>query len=130
MIRSAYLLAPLAALACASCVTDSDQPAEEIAGLSSENACFFVSQVNGYGRAPDDDALGDRIYVNTGARGRFLLETYGPCPDLDWSLQIGIDPRYQSNLCTGDTAHIVVPRPSGGQPDRCPVRVLGRMLED
>ena len=91
MLKSVVVLTPLLALAATACVQDGAEPPEPIAGLSTERACFFMSQVNGYNEAPDGPR-GDRLYVNVGARDRYLLETMGSCPDLDWSLQIGIDP--------------------------------------
>ncbi|QZH75556.1 MAG: hypothetical protein JY451_02780 [Erythrobacter sp.] len=124
----AFLL-PAAALACTACVADDDQPPEEIAGLSTERECFFVSQVNGYSEAPDG-RRGERLYVSTGVNERYLLETFGACPDLDWNYRIGLDARFQSSLCPGDTARLIVPRSLDGSPDTCTVTVLGKMVEE
>ncbi|WAT17651.1 DUF6491 family protein [Aurantiacibacter sp. MUD11] len=129
MHKLTLLLAPLAVLATAACVYDGQEEPEPIANLSTERECFFVSQVNGYNEAPDGPR-GDRLYVRTGVRDRFLLETLGTCPDLDWSWQIGIDPNHQSAVCTGDVVDLVIPRTAGGRPDRCSARVLGKMIEE
>ncbi len=129
MLKSVVVLTPLLALAATACVQDGAEPPEPIAGLSTERACFFMSQVNGYNEAPDGPR-GDRLYVNVGARDRYLLETMGSCPDLDWSLQIGIDPDHQSSICTGDTVTLVIPQSLGGIPQRCTARVLGKMEDE
>lgn len=122
-------LAAAVALAAAACVPVERGPDEPIAGLSTERACFFTRQINGYSEAPDGPRGQARFYVNTGVRERYLLETFGPCPDLDWALQIGIDTRMQTSLCTGNTATVIVPRTVGAPPDRCTARVLGRMVD-
>lgn len=128
MTHRPIFLAPIAALACMSCVQADGEPAEPVAGLSSEQACFFSRQINGYAEAPDGPG-GDRLYVKTGARERFLLETWGPCPDLDWSFRIGIDTRFSGSLCTGDTATVFVPSTVDGVPTRCSARILGKVTE-
>jgi hypothetical protein len=127
MTRATIAAASAAALACAACTPVEAEP-EPIAGLSTERQCFFVSQVNGYGEAPDGPR-GDRLYVSTGVNDRWLLETFGPCTELDWSFSIVLDARPSLSLCTGDTAILLVPRSIGGRPDRCSVRVLGKMME-
>lgn len=123
------LLAAASALAAVSCAPVDRGPEEPIAGLSPERACFFTSQINGYSEAPDGPSGGDRLYVTVGVRDRYLLETYGPCPELDWAFQIAIDTRMQTSLCSGDIATVIVPRGIGGAPDRCTARVLGKMID-
>jgi hypothetical protein len=113
-----------AAMACASCAPV-EEP-EPIAGLSTERQCFFTRQINGYGDAPDGPR-GDRIYIDTGPRDRWLLETFGSCYELDWAQTIALDTRSMSNMCTGDTATLIVPRGLDRTPDRCSVRLLGKM---
>lgn len=123
------LLAVAAALVAVSCAPVDRGPEEPIAGLSTERSCFFTSQINGYSEAPDGPRGEDRLYVRVGVHDRYLLQTYGPCPELDWSFQIGIDTRMQNSLCSGDIATVIVPRGIGGAPDRCTARVLGKMVE-
>lgn len=117
-----------AVFACASCAPVDEEPAAPIAGLSTERQCFFTDQINGYGDAPDG-ARGNRIRVSTGPNDRWLLETFGPCPELDWSFQIGLETRPGTSLCTGDTATLLVPQSIGDRPDRCSVRLLGKLEE-
>lgn len=124
MIRTAAIIATSAIAACAPV----EQPAEPIAGLSTERQCFFSRQVNGYADAPDGPR-GDRIYITTGPNDRWLVETFGACPELDWTYAIGLDTRGPSSLCTGDTATLIVPRGIDRTPDRCTVTVLGKMAE-
>ena len=124
------LLAVAAVLAGAACAPVERGPEEPIAGLSTERACFFTSQINGYSEAPDGPRGEERLYVRTGVNDRYLLETFGSCPELDWAMEIGIDNRMQTSLCTGDVTTVVVPRKPGGGTDRCTARVLGRMIDD
>lgn len=116
-----------AAAACASCAPV-EEP-EPIAGLSTERQCFFTRNINGYNEAPDGPR-GDRIYVSTGPNDQWLLETFGPCHELDWAQSIALDTRTMSNMCTGDTATLIVPRGLDRTPDRCSVRLLGKMMEE
>ena len=127
MTRTATVFAALAAASvCASCAPV-EEP-EAIAGVSTERQCFFTRQVNGYGDAPDG-RRGDRIRIDTGPNDRWLLETFGTCPELDWAHSIALDTRGPSSLCTGDTATLIVPTSLRSTPDRCSVRVLGKLLE-
>jgi hypothetical protein len=128
ILSAAATLAAAGALA--SCAQTGGEP-EPIAGVSTERQCFFVRQVNGYSEAPDGPNGEERLTVSTGPNDDWLLETFGACPDLDWSYNIAIDNRFAgSNLCTGETTTIIVPRTASGVPDRCMARVLGKLLEE
>lgn len=119
------------AAACGACAqtTEPVEPAEPIAGMTTERGCFSVRRVNGYSEAPDGPGGRDRLYINVGVNERWLGETFGACPDLDWSQRIGFDTRMQPSLCTGETATLLVPSSIPGPADRCTVRILGRMVE-
>jgi hypothetical protein len=127
---SAALLGTLAAsLALAGCTQGEPEPIEPVA-LSSERQCFFTRQINGYSEAPDGPRGEERLYVNTGVNDRYLLETFGPCPDLDWSFSIALDARFAgTSLCSGETVNVLVPQSVGGIPNRCTARVLGKVIE-
>mgnify|MGYP006397544135 CR=1 FL=1 len=127
---TAALPAALAAsLALAGCAQTAAEP-EPTPVLSSERQCFFTRQINGYSEAPDGPGGEDRLYVRTGVNDRFLLETFGPCPDLDWSLSIALDTRFSgTSLCSGETVTVLVPQSVGGITDRCTARVLGKVVE-
>lgn len=112
-----------------------DEPAADeydatLASLDTERACFFVREVNGYSTAPGGSSGNERIWVDTGVRERFLLETRGVCPDLDFSHQIGIDAGGSISICSGQTEFLLVPSTIRGEVDRCPVRVLGRERQE
>jgi hypothetical protein len=120
-------LVALAALT-AACAPVPREPAP-VAGLSTAHQCFFTRMIYGYNEAPDGPA-GDRLYITTGPHERWLFETYGSCPELDWSHRIALDTRADISLCTGDTATLIVPTGLGaGVPQRCTVRLLGKMIE-
>lgn len=131
MPRPILIAAAIAASAALSaCAQTAEEPRTAAPGLSTDRQCFFARQINGYSEAPDGPSGANRLYVRTGASDRWLLETYGPCPDLDWSFRVAIDTRFAgSSLCTEDTATVLVPRGISGPPDRCTARVLGRVAE-
>lgn len=129
MTRPILIAAALAAgAALPGCMQNAQEPLAAAPGLSTERQCFFARQINGYSEAPDGPNGENRLYVTTGVNDRWLLQTYGPCPDLDWSFRVAIDTRFEgSSLCTGDTATVIVPRGISGPTDRCTARVLGRV---
>lgn len=130
-MRPARSLVPLSsalAAGLAGCAPTAE-PVAPVQGLVTDRGCFSVHQVNGYNEAPDGPGLRDRLYIGVGVRERWLGETFGSCPDLDWSESIAFDTRGQSRLCTGDSATLLVPSSLSGGVDRCTVRVLGRMAE-
>lgn len=130
MTRAALFLVPIMAMSAAACVQDTADRDEPVLGVSSERQCFFLREVNGYSQAPDGQR-GERIYVDTGPNERFLLETWGSCPELDWTVQLAIDPRFQSgSICSGENVTLIIPNSFASQGDRCTARVLGKVLEE
>ena len=102
-------IAPLAA----ACTTGNQQSAQ--AAQREGRQCFNVSQVSGF-HAVDRDT----VQVTVGARTVYQLEIVGVCPDINWSLRVGIRSTSGSNwVCSGLDAELIVPSPSGTQ--RCPV---------
>ena len=123
-------IALAAAAACAACApVEQDEAFALPANVSAERQCFSVDRISGYSEAPDGPRGADRLYVRSGVNDRWLLETFGGCHDLDWALQVGLDTRLQTNLCTGEVATLVVPRTGFTTPDRCTARVLGKVIE-
>lgn len=118
-----------AAVACSSCAPVEEEVAAATAGLSTERQCFFVSQINGYGEAPDGPRGSERLYIDTGPNDRWLFEAFGSCPELDWSQRIALDTQALSSVCTGSTATVLVPATPSGRLDRCPVRLLGKVAQ-
>jgi hypothetical protein len=80
--------------------------------------CFSRSMLSGFS-APDEYTL----YVRVAVRDVWRIETMGPCPDMDWSLRLGLEDRGGGGwICTGDLAEVIV-ADSGLGRLRCPVRV-------
>ena len=130
MPKPAPIPIALAAAACAACApVEQDEAFALPANVSAERQCFSVDQVSGYSEAPDGPDRGERLYVTSRINDRWLLETYGPCSDLDWSLQIGLDTSASTTLCTGEAATLLVQRTIGERPDRCTARVLGKVID-
>lgn len=115
------LAVPFALAACTTAETDS--PA--YATSSAERSCFFLSQVNGFNDAPDVERGSDRIIVSVGASDKYLFETFGSCPDLNWSETIAFDPRGPGQICRGMDVDLLVPSTIGTQ--RCPVRMISKL---
>lgn len=93
--------------------------------LSATNDCFFLSQVSGFTDAPDAEAGTDRIFVHTGPRDTYLFETFGSCPDLNYSETIGFDQNGPGQICRGIDVDLLVPTTIGTQ--RCPVRMISKV---
>lgn len=98
--------------------------------LDTSRSCFTQREVRGYANAPDGPGNSERILVDTGPREEFLLETLGPCPDLDATLRLTIRSRQLSQICTGELADVVLPSTIAGDFNRCTVRVLGRITPE
>ena len=90
---------------------------------SEARQCFRASQANGF--HPIDR---DTVHVTSGADEVFELELMGACPEIDWSLSIGIRPtRGSSFICRGLDAELIVPSRLGAGPQRCPVRAVRKL---
>lgn len=127
MLKSIPLIAAIAA-ASAAC-TQTAEPPRSIAGVDTERQCFFTRSINGYGDAPDGPEGEQRLYIDTGANDRWLFEVSGTCRDLDFAHRIALDTRGLSSVCTGNTETLLVPSAIGSQPDRCFVRLLGKVSD-
>lgn len=113
----------------ASCAQTGEEP-PTYAGVDSSRQCFFTSQISGYGSAPDGPEGEERLVVSTGPSKDWLFQVRGPCPELDFSHQIGFDLRGRTTLCTGDIETLLVPSTIQGRFDRCQVRLLGQVIEE
>lgn len=112
----------------AACAPVEEDGYSAAAADSDGRACFFVQQVSGYREAPDSPDGNERIFVDVGASDTYLFETFGACPELDWSWQIGFDTRSFTSICDGRDVDLIVRDPAMG-PRRCPVRMITK-LED
>ncbi len=101
-----------------------------LANLDTQRACFQQREINGYANAPGGSGGSERIVVRAGVREEWLLETTGACPELDFSRAVAFDTRGATSICTGDLETLLVPSTISGGADRCPVRVLGRLIEN
>lgn len=126
MFNRLILTAIAAPLALAGCETVArDAPVDTADNQS--RSCFFMSQVNGFNDAPDANTGSDRIIVNVGVRDKYLFETFGSCPDLNWTETIGFDQRGPGRICQGLDVDLIVPTSIG--PQRCPVRMIRKLSE-
>ncbi len=106
--------AGLLAAAVAACTTQGQQTATAGGG---RGQCFLPSQVSGY--HPVNDQTVD---VLVGANDVYSLDLAGPCPNVDWSMQIGIRATAGASwVCSGLDAELLVPDPSGMGTNRCMV---------
>lgn len=130
-IAAAVVFIAMGLSACAQTDTATvDEYDATLANLDTDRACFFTREIRGYSNAPESSSRNERIYIDAGGDDRWLLETTGPCPDLDFSLRLALDVRGTGSVCTGDWENLLVPSGIGGDIQRCPVRVLGRVIED
>jgi hypothetical protein len=90
-------------------------------GIHGPRQCFYSGNVRGFREGP-----GDSIIINTSSRDYYTLQPYGPCPNINTRLSIGIQSYGGGNfLCTNDYAVLLVPGPLGAE--RCPVRTIRKL---
>lgn len=134
IVPKSVIAATSCALALTACTpvdrAEADAQDATLANIDTDRACFFTREINGFSRAPNGPHGRDRIYVHTGVREEWLLEARGACPDLDFSTQIAFDTRGRTSMCTGDMETLLVPDSFRNGFDRCPVEVLGRVIEE
>ncbi|MGB3797262.1 MAG: DUF6491 family protein [Alteraurantiacibacter sp.] len=122
------------ALGIAACTpTDAPDVAEYdamLANLDTQRACFSTREIRGYSNAPAGSSRNERILIDAGRNESWLLETTGPCPELDYNMRLALDVRGTNSVCTGDWENLLVPSGIGGDVGLCPVRILGRVIED
>ena len=111
MVRTAiFALATSALAGCAAQPT-----AAPTATQRSGGQCFLATQVNSF--TPTKAGFVD---VRVGASRYFRLALGGGCPNVDWSMRVGIrSVGGGSWICEGYDAELIVPDPSGSE--RCPV---------
>jgi hypothetical protein len=113
--------AAIAALAISACSTT---PAPAGAAARSNSQCFLASNVNSYNANADGT-----VDIQAGANQYFRLTTAGGCPDINWSMQVGIRSTSGSDfICNGYDAEFVVPDPSGTQ--RCQIASITPITRD
>jgi hypothetical protein len=112
------ILLASATLALAGCAAPQSEP---LASASEDGRdCFFLSQVSGF-----NNAGRDRIHVNVGPGRTYEFQTFGSCPQLDFSETIAFDQNGPGTICRGIDVDLIVPTSIG--PQRCPVRMISRL---
>ena len=86
--------------------------------------CFLATQVNSF--TPTKAGFVD---VRVGASRYFRLELGGGCPNVDWSMRVGIrSVGGGSWICEGYDAELIVPEPGIG--GRCPISRVTPISKD
>jgi hypothetical protein len=86
--------------------------------------CFRPSDVNGF--APSPNGFVD---VRVGASRYYRMELGGGCPNVNWSLSVGVrSTGGGSFICEGYDAELIVPDPSGTQ--RCPISRISPITKE
>ncbi|GGD82969.1 DUF6491 family protein [Croceicoccus mobilis] len=125
LIRS---IAIVSTLALAGCTYSQSNDVATQSSLAGSRDCFFLSQVSGFDDARDIERGSDRIYVHTGPSETYLFETFGSCPDLNYSETIAFDQNGPGQICRGIDVDLLVPTIIGVQ--RCPVRMISKLADD
>ncbi len=90
---------------------------------ASTRNCFWPSQVNGF-----SDAGRDQVYVYTGVNDTYLFQTFGHCPDLNFTEHLALKTRSPGMICQGLDVDLIVPSSIGFQ--RCPVQMIRKLTDD
>lgn len=95
-------------------------PTAPLGASSPARQCFRAQDVNGF------TAVNDRqVNLRVGVSDIWRLDLFARCPDVDWSLRLGIESRGSSWICSGLDATIIAPSPIG--PQRCAVQSLRKL---
>lgn len=121
MRRSLFAL-PAFVTALAAC-TSTGAPGD-VSAAPQGRQCFNARSVNSF------HAIGDHaVIVTAGVNRYYQLDILGTCPDIDWSLQVGLRSTSGSSwICEGLDAEFIVPSSTGIQ--RCPVLGVHPMSPD
>lgn len=129
MTKSLSALIALSAALAACAPVDEDAAGASTAAAAPEGRdCFFARSVSGYRDAPDAENGAEQIYVDVGARDTYLFETFGACPELDFSWRIGLRDRGIGQICRGIDVDLVIPDPTFGT-RTCPVRMIRKVAD-
>jgi hypothetical protein len=124
--RTALASAALAAagLALSACTAQSE---EARTAASAETApegrqCFYAGSVSGFRKAPGDN----QVYIDVLVRDTYLFETFGSCPDLNFTETLGLKGRTGNFICDAMDVDLIVPDAIAGS-GRCPVRMIRKL---
>ena len=101
----------------------STAPAQAASPTTPKRACFWVQNVNGWS-AVDDHT----VVLRTGVKEVYRLDLMGPCPDIEWSQDIGLVSHGSSSICSPLDATVIARGPLG--PQRCPVRAVTKLTPE
>ncbi|MGE3745501.1 MAG: DUF6491 family protein [Sphingomonadaceae bacterium] len=113
------LLAATVAGSLSACASGSGDTASA-ASAGNGRDCFNISQVSGFSRATND-----QVYVHTGPSDVWLFDTFGYCPDLNFTEQLALEATPTSWVCRGIDVDLIVPSVTG--PRECPVRMIRKL---
>lgn len=116
----------LSLAACAPMEDDANASDALAASEAEGRSCFSPSFVSGFREAPDSATGAEQIYIDVGASDTYLFETFGGCPDLDFTWRIGLDQRIPGLICDGLDVDLVIPDTALGT-QRCPVRMVRKL---
>ena len=106
-----FALVAIAALT-ASC---SANPAPRGQAAAGTGRCFNAATVNNFHAVNRSTVI-----VTVGVNHNYLLDVLETCPQIDWTLRVGLRSTSGSNwVCQGQDAELLVPGATGI--DRCPV---------
>lgn len=81
--------------------------------------CFHVSNARNF-----RSVNATTVHLRVGRRDFYRIDLLGPCPDIDFSLRLGLQTRGSSQICTGSgLGTSIVVRGSRG-PQRCSIRQI------
>jgi len=115
-------------LSLAACAPMEDDANALGASEAEGRSCFSPSFVSGFREAPDSAAGAEQVYIDVGASDTYLFETFGGCPDLDFTWRIGLDQRVPGMICDGFDVDLLIPDAALGT-RRCPVRMVRTLSE-
>ncbi len=125
-MKLAFVVASCSLALLAGCAPAANEPRET--SLADGRECFWPGDVSGFNDVRDAESGSNRIMVSAGANRRYLFETFGSCPDLNFAENIGFDQHGSGQICRGVDVTLLVPGVTGTQ--RCPVRMIRRLTED
>ena len=126
MIRSAYMLIPMAALsALAAACAQQDAAGETVSSASSSGRdCFTATNVSSF------TPHGDAVDIQVGVRRYYRLTFAGVCQNTNWVNRVALVSRSGSSfICSGMDAEVVV-RDSPIGPQRCLVNSITRISDE
>lgn len=109
-----------AGLSLSACAAEDD--GTRSAASAQGRQCFWAGSVNGFRDAPGDD----QIYIDVGVNETYLFQTFGSCPDLDFTEALALESGPSNYVCDARDVDLIIPEPVAG-PRKCPVRMIRKL---